>query len=197
MIRLKNPIKLWPSSFTDDNGNIVKPEPLILQQLNISFTDMPYRRLYYVKVEGVPSNIILFNGDSYSKEASKYGGFLSTRSALIELDRLMGADPEKFLQGFFPKSLENHPNGAGTILSNFLKKIGITSTPTCKCRQRAIEMNEKGNDWCLQNVETIVEWLKEEADKREMIYQDWCIRALVNRSIKRAIKKCKNSTLAS
>jgi len=195
MLRLRNPIRLQPSSYTDQNGAIVKPEELTLQTLQISFTDTPYKKIYQIKVEGVPTPIILFNGDAYS--AASKGGDVTRHAALVKLDAMMAGDAQGFLQQFFPKTLENHPDGPGTILSNFLKKIGITSTPNCLCRQRAIEMNEKGSEWCLQNLETIVEWLKEEADKREYTYQDWCIKALVNRAIKRSIKKCKNTTSAS
>jgi hypothetical protein len=195
MLRLKNPIRLQPSSYTDQDGNIVKPNPLVLQTLQISFTDIPYKQIYQIKIEGIPTAITLFNGEAYI--AASKNGDVTRRVAFHKLDTMMNGDPEAFLQQFFPKTLENHPDGAGTILSNFLKKIGITSTPNCLCRQRAIEMNEKGTDWCLQNLDTIVEWLKEEADKRQYTYQDWCIKALVNRAIKRSIKKCKNTTSVS
>jgi hypothetical protein len=195
MLKLKNPINLQPSSFTDKEGKIVKPDPIVLQTLQISFIDIPYRKQYQIRIEGVPSAITLFNENAYSKASER--GDITKHAALVRLDSMIAGNPEFFLQQFFPKTLENHPDGAGTILSNFLKKIGITSTPNCICRQHAIEMNEKGNDWCLQNVETIVQWLKEEADKRQHIYQDWCIRALVNRAIKRSIKKCQSSTLVS
>lgn len=195
MLRLRNPIKLQPSSYTDKDGNIVKPEAISLQTLQITFLNSPYRKLYQVSIEGVPSKITLFHNDAYIKANER--GDITLNAALVRLDSMMNGNPEFFLQQFFPKTLENHPDGPGTILSNFLKKIGITSTPNCSCRQRAIEMNEKGPDWCLQNLDTIVQWLKEEADKREYVYQDWCIKALVNRSIKRSIKKCKNTTSVS
>jgi hypothetical protein len=195
MLRLRNPIRLQPSSYTDQDGNIVKPDQLVLQTLQISFTDIPHKQIYQIKIEGIPTSITIFSGEAYI--AASKGFDITRRAALVQLDAMMAGNPEGFFQQFFPKTLENHPDGAGTILSNFLKKIGITSTPNCLCRQRAIEMNEKGTDWCLQNLDTIVEWLKEEADKRKYTYQDWCIKALVNRAIKRSIKKCKNTTSAS
>jgi len=161
MLKLKNPIKLQPSSFTDKEGKIVKPDPIVLQTLQISFIDIPYRKQYQIRIEGVPSAITLFNENAYSKASER--GDITKHAALVRLDSMIAGNPEFFLQQFFPKTLENHPDGA----------------------------------WCLQNVETIVQWLKEEADKRQHIYQDWCIRALVNRAIKRSIKKCQSSTLVS
>lgn len=193
MLRLKNPISLQPSAYTDDSGKIVKPEPVSMQTLYASYEEIPHKKVYLMKIKGVPNPVVLFEGEEYNS----LSGTITLKTAHQKLDRLMNNDPQGFLQKFFPKSLENHPDGAGSILSNFLKKIGITSTPNCLCRQRAIEMNEKGSEWCLQNVETIVQWLKEEADKRQLLYQDWCIKALVNRAIKRSIKKCQNTTSAS
>lgn len=190
MLKLRNPVTLQPSSYTDDKGKIVKPESFQLQTLYISYIDRPYQRMYSLRIERVPGQIDLFTGEEYDQAISK-------DMANQKLDTLMGNDPQGFLQKYFPKALENHPNGPGTILHGFLKKIGITSTPTCSCNMRAIEMNEKGPEWCQENIDTIFEWLKEEADKRKYVYQDWCIKALINRSIKRAIKKCENTTSAS
>lgn len=193
MLRLKNPISLQPSAYTDDSGKIVKPEPIVMQTIYASYEEIPHKKVYLMKITGIPNPVVLFEGEEYDS----LWNTITLKIAHQKLDRLMNNDPQGFFQKFFPKSLENHPDGAGSILSNFLKKIGITSTPNCLCRQRAIEMNEKGPEWCLQNVETIVQWLKEEADKRQLLYQDWCIKALVNRAIKRSIKKCQNTTLAS
>ena len=58
--------------------------------------------------------------------------------------------------------------GVGTALKSMLSKIGIQSTPTCSCNYRASEMDRLGYDWCINNRETIIGWLKEEADKRKL-----------------------------
>jgi len=83
-----------------------------------------------------------------------------------------------------PKALEDNPNGPGTILSKMLGKIGINSTPNCSCRRRAIEMNERGADWCAQNIDTIVGWLREEAEKRKLPFVDFAGKLLIQRAIK-------------
>lgn len=87
-----------------------------------------------------------------------------------------------------PPSLEDNPNGPGTILSRLLSRIGIKSTPNCSCRRRAIEMNARGPDWCAENIDTVVGWLREEAEKRRLPFVDLAGRLLVQRAIKMSRK---------
>lgn len=75
-------------------------------------------------------------------------------------------------------------DGPGTHLSKMLEKIGIKTTPNCSCKARANLMNEKGVEWCENNIDTIVEWLKEEATKRNLLFVEWAARLLVKRAIK-------------
>lgn len=58
--------------------------------------------------------------------------------------------------------------GVGTALKSLLSKIGIVATPNCSCNYRAAEMDRLGLKWCQENRETILGWLKEEADKRKL-----------------------------
>jgi hypothetical protein len=44
-------------------------------------------------------------------------------------------------------------------------------------------MDAMGVDWCEQNVDLIVSWLKEEAQKRGLPFIDLAGRVLVNRAI--------------
>lgn len=83
-----------------------------------------------------------------------------------------------------PETLEDFPNGPGTILSKMLAKIGIKSTPNCSCRRRAMEMNRRGPDWCAENIETITGWLREESEKRKLPFVDFAGRLLIQRAIK-------------
>lgn len=83
-----------------------------------------------------------------------------------------------------PQTLEDFPNGPGTILSKMLEKIGIKSTPNCSCRRRAMEMNTRGPDWCAENIDTIVGWLREESEKRKLPFVDFAGRLLIQRAIK-------------
>jgi hypothetical protein len=76
--------------------------------------------------------------------------------------------------------------GPGTELTRLLAAHGITEEPGCKCRVRAIEMDQSGPDWCEANIETIVGWMKEEADRRGLPFVAFYARWLVRRAIKAA-----------
>ena len=58
-------------------------------------------------------------------------------------------------------------------------------TAGCSCRRHALEMNAQGNDWCEQNIDTIVGWLRDEAKRRKLPFID----AVGSLIVKRAIKK--------
>jgi len=79
-------------------------------------------------------------------------------------------------------------HGPGTELKKLLKLVGITASPDCSCNARARTMDEKGCDWCEQNLDEIVGWLREEAAKRGLPFVDLAGRMLVNRAIKNARK---------
>jgi hypothetical protein len=80
------------------------------------------------------------------------------------------------------------------MLSKMLSKIGINSTPNCSCRRRAIEMNNKGPDWCEQNTDMIVGWLREEAQKRKLPFVDFAGKLLIQRAIKMSRKALSQQT---
>lgn len=90
-----------------------------------------------------------------------------------------------------PATLEDHPDGPGTILSKMLSKIGIHSTPNCSCRRRAMEMNTRGPDWCAENIDMIVGWLREESEKRKLPFVDFAGKLLIQRAIKISRKNLK------
>lgn len=77
-------------------------------------------------------------------------------------------------------------NGPGTELKKLLKKFGIEATPTCSCNSKAKLMDQKeANDpgWCEKNIDTIVGWLREEANKRGLPFVDLAGKMLVQRAI--------------
>ena len=78
--------------------------------------------------------------------------------------------------------------GPGTELKKLLGKIGITAKPNCSCNARANTMNQKGIEWCEQNIDEIVGWLKEEATKRKLPFIDYAGKLLVKRAISNARK---------
>jgi hypothetical protein len=78
------------------------------------------------------------------------------------------------------------PRGAGTAMKGMLKRIGITASPTCRCNARAREMDAKGLQWCRDNVATISGWLREEAERRNLLYVELAGKTLIRLAIRRA-----------
>lgn len=79
--------------------------------------------------------------------------------------------------------------GPGTEMKALLAKIGIVASPTCSCNKRAKIMDEKGCDWCAENIDEIDRWLAEEAKKRKLPYLSLAGKALIHLAIRRARKK--------
>jgi hypothetical protein len=80
----------------------------------------------------------------------------------------------------------------GTALKSLLATIGITAAPNCSCQRHANEMDARGCDWCEQNLDTIVGWLREEATKRSLPFLDAAGRILVRRAISNARRAAAN-----
>lgn len=79
--------------------------------------------------------------------------------------------------------------GPGTELKKLLATVGITATPNCPCNARAVQMDENESrepGWCESNIDTIVGWLREEAEKRGLPFLDIAGRLLVKRAIRNA-----------
>jgi len=58
--------------------------------------------------------------------------------------------------------------GPGVELKYLLSLVGIVSSPTCSCNARAAQMDAWGGWESLRRLPEICNWLKEEADTREM-----------------------------
>lgn len=80
------------------------------------------------------------------------------------------------------------PSGPGTELKKLLSKVGITTKPGCACNRRARVMDEKGCDWCAENLSTIVGWLKEEHTRQKIMipFSETAVSLLVRYAIRRA-----------
>lgn len=79
--------------------------------------------------------------------------------------------------------------GPGTELKKLLKVFGINATPNCACNAKAVTMDYHGAEWCAENIETIAEWLKEEATKRGLPFMTMPAKLLVRRAIANARKE--------
>lgn len=98
---------------------------------------------------------------------------------------------------FYPRKDGRPPapvptSGPGTELKALLKKVGIVASPGCSCNTRAKIMDEnesKEPGWCEKNLETICDWLQEEATKRKLPFVRMAAKILVRQAIRNARKK--------
>jgi hypothetical protein len=78
--------------------------------------------------------------------------------------------------------------GAGTQLKKLLAAAGIVAEHGCPCHSRAAEMDRNGTAWCEANIDTIVGWLREQAQARGLPFLDVAGRLLIRRAIRNARK---------
>ncbi len=81
--------------------------------------------------------------------------------------------------------------GAGSELKNLIAKFGLKPGLNCKCGQHIREMDQKGAEWCEQNIGTITEWLREEAQRAQLPFTEIGAKLLIRRAISNARKKQK------
>lgn len=185
-MKLSNPVTLQPSAYKDKDGNIILPDPVVYTELDVSYIYRPKSKSIYAQISGIPGILTLTTSDSLD-----YLNSLSLKDLQELLQIKLINNPQATLQSLFPKTMESDPDGPGSILSNLLSYIGITSAPNCSCKRHAIEMNERGPDWCEQNIDTILGWLKEESKKRSLPFVESVARLIVLRAIKLS-RKIKN-----
>jgi hypothetical protein len=78
--------------------------------------------------------------------------------------------------------------GPGTELKKLFATFGFQDVPGCSCVAHAAEMDRRGADWCEANIETVVGWLREEKDRRGIVFPFFgsAARVAVNLAISRA-----------
>jgi hypothetical protein len=187
MITFNPPITITPPPYSDNSGNVISPPDIVIENVNVTYIDNPTAKLLNVRIEQIPILIQLYSGDEYDTV-----GDWTQSQAEDKLREKLGDHPAIFLRSLFPKTMEEDPNGPGTVLSKMIKSLGIVMSDNCSCRRHALEMNEKGNDWCEQNIDTVVGWLREEAKRRGLPFVDMIGKVMVNRSIKKSRKLLAN-----
>lgn len=188
---LSETISITPPPYTDHTGKLINPPTMELTILDVTYHDNPVNKIVTATIKNIPGQIILLSGENYINAGDYSQSFIENK-----LKQELTSNPAKKLRSMFPKTLEEDPDGPGTILSNMISSIGIKSSPTCSCRRHAIEMNTNGNDWCEANIDTILGWLKEESAKRNLPFVEVVAKLLVQRAIKtsRRILNKKNQT---
>jgi hypothetical protein len=80
-------------------------------------------------------------------------------------------------------------HGPGTELKALLGKLGIQASENCKCNRRAREMDERGTQWCRDNLDAVLDWLAEESRNRKIPFVRQAARIVVKMAIRNAEKK--------
>jgi len=117
---------------------------------------------------------------AYATKQDETHVFLATEDFYLLRDKYSGTSD-------FPMS------GPGAHLHKILGTFGIKFSEGCSCRGRMIQMNKWGVQGCEENIETIVEWLKEEAARRKLPYITAAGRMLVRRAIHNARKEAQRA----
>jgi hypothetical protein len=55
-------------------------------------------------------------------------------------------------------------DGPGTQLTQLIEELGIKVPPTCSCKSMAGKMDRNGIDWCRENVDNIVQVIRENSE---------------------------------
>ncbi len=187
MINLQNPITIQPPPYSDNSGKIINPPPITLSSLEFIYVDNSKFKNISAQIFSLQAHITLWQGSEYD-----IIGDWTKSQADQKIKDILGDDPATYIRSLYPKTLEEHPNHPGTILSKMIKSVGIQMTDSCSCKRHALEMNEHGNDWCEQNIDTVVGWLREEASRRGLPFMDTLGKLLVGRAIKKSRKLLSN-----
>jgi hypothetical protein len=192
-IDLDNTIELhrYRLTRTDQQGkqHELPSKDIVLDRLDVTYQAFDGSKLAMATLEDIPNPIILFNQETYE------GWIQSGKKPEALQDKfkeLLGDHPQAYLQAHLPRTLDSDPHGPGTILSGMLEAVGIKTAPNCSCKKRAVIMNAEGNDWCEANIDTVLDWLKEEANKRGLPFVRMGAKLIVQRAIsksRRLLKK--------
>ena len=79
-----------------------------------------------------------------------------------------------------------HPAGAGTELKKLLRKFGIVPSNDCLCNEMAARMDREGEAWCMENIDAIVDVMREEAARRGLPFVSLVARMIVRRAVRNA-----------
>jgi hypothetical protein len=79
--------------------------------------------------------------------------------------------------------------GPGTELKKLIAKLGLKPASNCKCNARMLKMNVEGIEWCEQNIDTIVGWLKEEAERAQLSFSAIAAKLIIKHAIRNASRK--------
>lgn len=98
---------------------------------------------------------------------------------------------DKQVLALIRKQQEKAREGPGTELKRILGWLHIKPTEDCQCEAHAAEMNKNGPEWCEENIDAIVGWMEQEAQKRCLLFVRPVAAGLVKLAIRRARRKAR------
>ena len=126
-----------------------------------------------------------------SKNNSSITGECCKVVADVALYNIRRHDPEKYsdIRDKLISYIRVMPPGPGTELKKIFDKILIKKKAGCNCNKHANAMNRWGCDKCLEQIDVIVGWLQDEAEKRGLPFSKIAAKAIVRLAVRRARKK--------
>ena len=126
-MKLPFPVTITPPPYSDGTGKVTQPEPIVLDTLNITYMDTPSSKSLSARIDRIPTNLILYSGEEYTS-----AGDWTQQQAELRVLEVLGSDPAAKLRSLFPKTMEEDPNGPGTVLSKMIKSLGIVMSDNAK-----------------------------------------------------------------
>lgn len=112
-----------------------------------------------------------------------------TQYGFLVLSKVPEERPAEPIRAWPCMTADGQPCGAGSNVKASLKLLGFEAVEGCSCNAKASTMDFMGPDWCEQNLDMIIEWLREEAVSRQK--EHLFFRPAVSLMVKRAISKAR------
>jgi len=189
-MKLNQTITVNPPPVISVIGETVTQSPVVLNELFLTFTDNVQDKTISVKINNIPMPITLWSGEEYINI-----GDWTQAQAEEKLTEILGENPELVLRSLFHKTLAETPKLPGTVLAYMVQVFGFAISDSCSCKKILLEMNSKGNDWCAQNIQYIIDAIKLESTNRRMLIVDNSFSILVNRAIKKSRRLLANESV--
>lgn len=123
-------------------------------------------------------------------------GYLEDLMAASELHDGYLIMPEAEYDRLLKKySGKTRPCGPGCQLKRLLASLWVVPTESCPCNARATLMDSWGPDECLRRAPEVVEWMREEAQVRGMIFSAVAAGQLVRAACRRARRNARKLAL--
>jgi hypothetical protein len=190
-MQLDKPVTIIPPSYILNN-QVIHPNPFVLKELDITYTDNPKDKRVYLTIKPFPIGVQLWGPESYDAV-----GDWTQKQAEDRLKALINNEIHKFLGLLFKQTGDTDPDGPGSILAGMFSGLGIKTSPTCSCKKHMREMNLRGNDWCENNMDTIMSWLRAESEKRKLPFVEIVAKTIVRSSIKKSRRLLEKRILAN